>query len=1314
MVLGFLKHVYRYFVPVNLDEHERASGVQGPLIPGQSSFSMESNIPIYDQTGRILGYVQHSHPPSEWTIPVTASMESKANISVAKPHVVDDEVLYSRTPDGKFIPVTAVHKSSRVPQSQALHETKRRRVEKGEKQGTEKDEMGDKVEWDGWPDGKFERDFMYSEVRGTNSLVMHWAHTVGGGDRRGDVFADEWEKGKKATRKCLGVIECDNFACEVTVRPNTRPDRLGAQLSKSCSCGAVLSWKQCGVRSILWTWKGGIHYSHEGEHFHRPPHKLHLLPEEGDRFEALVKSHPKAGPLQLIVGVPGVHGPGDSVADISDVLLNADRVSKERKSVKRGADTDGDSFIRAFSDFEVNHPGFIIASTLGRVTVISLQTKFMRSQLLKEEILNEPVNGMVNDAAHGWWKERTSLLMVTSTYCPVLSCWVPGMLSFTNGATTDHFMHHFLAVFQGIVDEAEVHGMEIEDRLFAGVKSLEISNKWQTTDSKSQVMDFSEAERSGFITAFTEFWYQHPNNARSRAELEAAAQRLLRGCEEHFRAGVTRVSRISGAVPPEMSEEFVQRALSLLKASDSEDFRSCTALLARDFPKLVNWINWWSRESHAMMLFGSERKMDVSIWESLPATNNAEEAMHWKLYSACGRNHAFLEGLQSLYKFALYYERRHAAALRNRQDLKNLIVSIPISFRVEIEDDYRQNSEVEQQLWNFPASFSLHISSTTEDQQVIYTYDGMKNGGFSIQEPGALFSTHLAGKNVSLPDEYDTHQAFYHLRGGLKAQAEFYRLQTDTYREKFDLVFFPQKLVSSFSVTYTGKDMQPMNKADRFWMQKPTHRPTTEYLSTKLADAVDSASDPAESEEETRQSARHKGLKTAVSFYAPIHQIPSSPSRLPSTPPAIATSELSSLSSLKSPAPSLPNSEFCIDCRCGLAGDGNIFYNGVEGRAIQCDECRDWSHVACRKNGRAGNLRENEPFICDKCTITPFLLPTRVSKRKKTISHPLKDRLREGCGALARQGEFWYPVRLIQPQEGGSRWQVRWWRGCNFEMNQNVADSFSVVDQRDIVDSLWMDRTERRKIRLGKWLHGWEVQTSEDVLADPSSMPYTDKVEKALSIFKDVLWTLLTTPKRVSSLKVPAKGWLESQKKNLTNTMIPYVGSLSIVERAQISNWFEAHISKDPKLRKHWLGLLPIAHAHTLFIASCLKMEPRNRDLAESDTLKKAWSLQLTGVPSVWTDVDVDRECLDLLEEQMFEISSQAGIAGHYQWGLDAGAHQAGWNPYAGAPPHWNHGDRDGSDTELEHGSKYISFRRPTPPVVDEKVRPKPRPKGRK
>lgn len=60
-------------------------------------------------------------------------------------------------------------------------------------------------------------------------------------------------------------------------------------------------------------------------------------------------------------------------------------------------------------------------------------------------------------------------------------------------------------------------------------------------------------------------------------------------------------------------------------------------------------MKWWMRPAHAMMLFESERQMDKDLWES----------MHWKLYSACGRNHCFLEGLHSLYAVALHYEHIH-------------------------------------------------------------------------------------------------------------------------------------------------------------------------------------------------------------------------------------------------------------------------------------------------------------------------------------------------------------------------------------------------------------------------------------------------------------------------------------------------------------------------------------------------------------------------------------------------------------------------------------------------------------------------------
>ena len=62
--------------------------------------------------------------------------------------------------------------------------------------------------------------------------------------------------------------------------------------------------------------------------------------------------HPTVGPLGLIVGIPGLHGPGESVAEISDALLNSGRVGKERLKVKHVSDPlGGDSFILSFAKF---------------------------------------------------------------------------------------------------------------------------------------------------------------------------------------------------------------------------------------------------------------------------------------------------------------------------------------------------------------------------------------------------------------------------------------------------------------------------------------------------------------------------------------------------------------------------------------------------------------------------------------------------------------------------------------------------------------------------------------------------------------------------------------------------------------------------------------------------------------------------------------------------------------------------------------------------------------------------------------------------
>jgi hypothetical protein len=71
--------------------------------------------------------------------------------------------------------------------------------------------------------------------------------------------------------------------------------------------------------------------------------------------------------------------------------------------------------------------------------------------------------------------------------------------------------------------------------------------------------------------------------------------------------------------------------------------------------------------------------------------------------------------------------------------------------------------------------------------------------------------------------------------------------------------------------------------------------------------------------------------------------------------------------------------------------------------------------------------------------------------------------LRAGKGALAQHGNYWYPVRLLQPLASNS-WQVSWWRGNHYG---DTSPSMSgPVREEDLVDELWGDVEARRKIRV--------------------------------------------------------------------------------------------------------------------------------------------------------------------------------------------------------------------------------------------------------
>jgi hypothetical protein len=242
------------------------------------------------------------------------------------------------------------------------------------------------------------------------------------------------------------------------------------------------------------------------------------------------------------------------------------------------------------------------------------------------------------------------------------------------------------------------------------------------------------------------------------------------------------------------------------------------------------------------------------------------------------------------------------------------------------------------------------------DQRTVYTYDDMKHKDYPVEELGARFSTHISGNNIHLPDGFVVYQVFYLLRGGTKAQDKFFELRTSTLTDKFNFRFSTSNLDKVFSMTYQSNDFVKLDSKQRTWLFNPFRSTTLECVSRKPPTtdetATDGSLDPESEEEVVPRKPEHQDNPQYIS---------------------IAYSESTS---------SLPNSLFGLDCRCGIVGDGNIHYQADQhGEAIQCDECKNWSHVACQRNGRASNLARNSTFIRDFCD-PRYILPLRVSERK--------------------------------------------------------------------------------------------------------------------------------------------------------------------------------------------------------------------------------------------------------------------------------------------------------------------------------------------
>ncbi|KAF8984065.1 hypothetical protein BDQ17DRAFT_1437166 [Cyathus striatus] len=202
--------------------------------------------------------------------------------------------------------------------------------------------------------------------------------------------------------------------------------------------------------------------------------------------------------------------------------------------------------LEAFKEFSEEHPDFIVYESIFPETVICFQTAFMAYLLVTDKIFTNAENGIVSDAAHE------------------MSCWVPALFSYSDEATSRHYAKHFIALFDSMFTEAKRRGIDLTDSDFANV------------------VDFSEAERNGFIEAFIQV-HSVRNDPRTMAELQEAAAALL-CCREHFHAHLTKIKQMHSVVPPGLTDAFESRVLHLLEIENKMDFEYYMNLILQDFP----------------------------------------------------------------------------------------------------------------------------------------------------------------------------------------------------------------------------------------------------------------------------------------------------------------------------------------------------------------------------------------------------------------------------------------------------------------------------------------------------------------------------------------------------------------------------------------------------------------------------------------------------------------------------------------------------------------------------------------------------------
>ncbi|KAJ7483763.1 hypothetical protein B0H11DRAFT_2231915 [Mycena galericulata] len=403
---------------------------------------------------------------------------------------------------------------------------------------------------------------------------------------------------------------------------------------------------------------------HHGRHDHaRPPIKS-LPAADRAALDQQVRENPQLTAQQLRAGAGATQVP---LGEINPILLGARkaRTEVENSKVRQGIVQPGatrnsgfqllDSLSSLQESFETP---WIVKSDLMDGRFIVMQTPFMREALLQDQIRSwrEEVlvaesgrHGVVTDGCHDFFKQ--GILLISLVFSQVMMRWAPVLYTWIGKFDTAHHKSHFDQLVYVIAEMCTRGlGYAFDERLY------------------SAILDFSSAQRNGFIESFVDFmcaripgWNTLSEQSRTSeaANLRSRAEALIQGCIVHWKRSLHKIKQT-------IRSQFLYRFETLVGILEADSttaaqFLETVEILLTEFPEIRPWLSWWILPGNGSMIFPAMRKMPAELQARLPHSTNAAESGHWLLYRAVGSGFDLWEGIRRLYRFQREIEMLYAA-----------------------------------------------------------------------------------------------------------------------------------------------------------------------------------------------------------------------------------------------------------------------------------------------------------------------------------------------------------------------------------------------------------------------------------------------------------------------------------------------------------------------------------------------------------------------------------------------------------------------------------------------------------------------------